>query len=248
MNELLGHHAHLWIGNQDILVAQAIKALQSLWCSHNGCGQCSVCKRVLEKQYHNLLWLTPAKQSYTVDQIDELHEHLTLQRDVDEHFFVVFEAAQALSAASANKLLKTLEEPPAGYHFLLLSESRFALLPTIVSRCLITQFGSEAVDDGSWVLFVDRILSPDFDLHTAFQQMVALRIDETKTRVIIDFLLQRIMARYHDALIAGDTAQAQRMTQLITLVDNAYTRLPMPGSTNSFWRTLFLQITCLKKT
>jgi DNA polymerase-3 subunit delta' len=242
MHELIGHHAHLWIGNQDILVAQALKALQTLWCSHNGCGQCSVCKRILEKQYHNLLWLMPAKQSYTVDQIDELHEHLALQRDVDEHFFVVFEAAQTLSAASANKLLKTLEEPPAGYHFLLLSESRFALLPTIVSRCLITQFGTERVDDGALVLFVDRILAPDFDLQVAFQSITTLALDETKTRSVVDFLLARIIARYHDALNSGDAPQAEHLSALRALVEHAYEQFPMPGSTNIFWRTLLLRM------
>jgi DNA polymerase III subunit delta' len=43
--------------------------------------------------------------------------------------------AEALNAASANALLKTLEEPPAGVVFLLVSARIDRLLPTIVSRC-----------------------------------------------------------------------------------------------------------------
>ena len=43
--------------------------------------------------------------------------------------------AEALNAAAANALLKTLEEPSAGVVFLLVSARIDRLLPTIVSRC-----------------------------------------------------------------------------------------------------------------
>jgi DNA polymerase-3 subunit delta' len=42
---------------------------------------------------------------------------------------------ETMDAPVANALLKTLEEPPADTYFLLASEDRSALLPTIVSRC-----------------------------------------------------------------------------------------------------------------
>lgn len=42
---------------------------------------------------------------------------------------------------SANALLKTLEEPKAGVHFILLSERPDRLLPTIRSRCQSVRFG-----------------------------------------------------------------------------------------------------------
>lgn len=43
--------------------------------------------------------------------------------------------AEAMNAASSNALLKTLEEPPEGVVFLLVSSRMERLLPTIVSRC-----------------------------------------------------------------------------------------------------------------
>ncbi len=43
--------------------------------------------------------------------------------------------AEALNAAAANALLKTLEEPPADTVFLLVTNSLDRLLPTILSRC-----------------------------------------------------------------------------------------------------------------
>ena len=48
---------------------------------------------------------------------------------------VVLYPAEALNAAAANALLKTLEEPPPNTVFLLISNSLDRLLPTILSRC-----------------------------------------------------------------------------------------------------------------
>jgi DNA polymerase-3 subunit delta' len=48
---------------------------------------------------------------------------------------VLLYPAEALNLAAANALLKTLEEPPAGVAFLLVSANVERLLPTIVSRC-----------------------------------------------------------------------------------------------------------------
>ena len=48
---------------------------------------------------------------------------------------VIVDTADEMNANSANAILKSLEEPPAGTLFLLLSRAVGALLPTIRSRC-----------------------------------------------------------------------------------------------------------------
>ncbi|WP_347554323.1 DNA polymerase III subunit delta' [Robbsia sp. KACC 23696] len=48
---------------------------------------------------------------------------------------VLIYPAETLNGAAANAMLKTLEEPPAGVTFLLVSANLARLLPTIVSRC-----------------------------------------------------------------------------------------------------------------
>ena len=50
---------------------------------------------------------------------------------------VVVDTADELGASSANALLKSLEEPPAGTLFVLLTRAVGALLPTIRSRCRV---------------------------------------------------------------------------------------------------------------
>ena len=46
----------------------------------------------------------------------------------------MLDKASSLNQATANKLLKVLEEPPAGYKFILLAENINSLPTTIVSR------------------------------------------------------------------------------------------------------------------
>lgn len=51
------------------------------------------------------------------------------------HRWILIEEAHRLNGASANMLLKTLEEPPPGTHFLLVTHRPESVLQTIRSRC-----------------------------------------------------------------------------------------------------------------
>lgn len=57
------------------------------------------------------------------------------------HRWIVIEDAHRLHGASANLLLKTLEEPPEGTHFILVTHRPEAMLQTIRSRCERIIFG-----------------------------------------------------------------------------------------------------------
>ena len=60
---------------------------------------------------------------------------------------IVVDAADDLEASAANALLKSLEEPPAGTIFLLVSHQPGRLLPTIRSRCRLLRF--DPLDDAA---------------------------------------------------------------------------------------------------
>lgn len=70
-----------------------------------------------------------------IDQIRELGEMLTLSTHRGGMKPVCIWPAEALTAESANALLKMLEEPPQGTIFILVANSLQSLLPTILSRC-----------------------------------------------------------------------------------------------------------------
>lgn len=60
---------------------------------------------------------------------------------------VIIRGAEHLNEASANTLLKTLEEPPADVLWILTAPSEAAVLPTIRSRCCIYTLAAPGADE-----------------------------------------------------------------------------------------------------
>lgn len=75
-----------------------------------------------------------------IKQIRELQRRLTTRPTLGEQRAVIIDPADAMEGPSSNALLKSLEEPPAGTYFLLVSHSPARLLPTIRSRCRTLRF------------------------------------------------------------------------------------------------------------
>ncbi|WP_353207946.1 DNA polymerase III subunit delta' [Sphingorhabdus sp.] len=88
---------------------------------------------------------TEFKRSITVDQIRSLQQSLTTRPGLSDRRAIIIDAADDLERGGANALLKSLEEPPVGTFFFLISHASDRLLPTIRSRCQILRF--EALSD-----------------------------------------------------------------------------------------------------
>jgi DNA polymerase-3 subunit delta' len=98
------------------------------------------------------------KRSITVDQIRSLQGSLTTRPGLAEKRAVIIDAADDLERGGANALLKSLEEPPAGTYFLLVSHASDRLLPTIRSRCQMLRFEALGNVDMATAL---RIAAPE---------------------------------------------------------------------------------------
>lgn len=80
------------------------------------------------------------KRSISIDQIRRLQAALTTRPGLATKRAVIIDAADDLERSGANALLKSLEEPPQGTYFLLVSHASDRLLPTIRSRCQMLRF------------------------------------------------------------------------------------------------------------
>ena len=99
------------------------------------CGQCSNCVRSLEEKNELVFELKPeTKKVISVDQVREIHQQLSLKMVGNKVRFVIVSPADKLSSASANALLKVLEEPPPQTYFFLITHRISRLLPTLRSR------------------------------------------------------------------------------------------------------------------
>jgi len=97
-------------------------------------------------------------RSITIAQVRSLQALFATKPSLSERRVIVIDSIDDLERAGANALLKSLEEPPAGTIFLLVSHAPGRLLPTIRSRCRLLRF--EPLSDGQ-VAEVVRSALPD---------------------------------------------------------------------------------------
>jgi DNA polymerase-3 subunit delta' len=163
------HHAYLFDGPEGVGKERTAFGLaQALVCERrapgtaDACGQCKACGRavprsgesrpihpdvvVLERGLYEPATIgrrTPETQDISVDQVRTLVlAHAAFPPYEGRAKVFIVRRAEELSLSAANALLKTLEEPAARTHFVLLSSAPDTLLPTIRSRTQRIRFGA----------------------------------------------------------------------------------------------------------
>ncbi|MBI2775161.1 hypothetical protein HYX58_04110 [Candidatus Dependentiae bacterium] len=233
------HPAHLVVGNEYDAKEAAMHALKNYWCTKKGCGSCIACIQLKENQHHGVYWAFP-DPNYTLAQIDELLEKTLLSLQENEHFFLILKKTDFLSAACANRMLKILEEPPRGYHFILLAERTDGLLVTIRSRCLVTDLKSiaaTAVTHPIASLFVSlNFKHPDVLLKLLDEHDLHDRQTLELTDQLLAYWLQKKSAAYKESEKNQTTACI-----MVDLLKEALLHPPMPGSSKLFWKNMYLK-------
>lgn len=100
------------------------------------------------------------KRNITVDQVRRMQQRLNTRPTLGSRRAIIVDPADDMEKSASNALLKSLEEPPAGSYFLLVSHRPGRLLPTIRSRCRIVRFPTLSSADIDSVL---RREVPDAD-------------------------------------------------------------------------------------
>ncbi|HID00615.1 MAG TPA: DNA polymerase III subunit delta' [Piscirickettsiaceae bacterium] len=132
-------HAYLLMGEQGMGVDELAQAMaRSLLCPAGGCGQCAACHQFAAGTHADFYQQTvpEGKRDIPVEAIRTLNEWVVeTAHAADGHKVVWLHPVEALNEASANALLKTLEEPPPRTTFILQGAHVGQVLPTIRSRC-----------------------------------------------------------------------------------------------------------------
>lgn len=103
------------------------------------CGECHSCKQALSKNQPDIIRVTHEKpNSISVDDIrTQVNNDIVIKPYAGPKKIYIVNDAEKMTVAAQNALLKTLEEPPEYGVILLLTSNLEAMLPTIVSRCIV---------------------------------------------------------------------------------------------------------------
>ncbi|GAC1624788.1 MAG: hypothetical protein NVS9B10_11120 [Nevskia sp.] len=119
----------------------------ALWCrvrapDGTACGDCPDCRQVLSEAHsgYHFLRVEDDKKDIAIDAVRELGERLQMTSHDGRAKVAIIEPADALNTNGVNALLKTIEEPSAHSHLLLVSERPQALTATLRSRCQRLRF------------------------------------------------------------------------------------------------------------
>jgi DNA polymerase III subunit delta' len=161
------HHAYRFEGPEGVGKERAAFALaQALVCTQAGaraCGACSACRRAVTlssdeprvPQHPDVVLVerglypagilgrtSPESTGIGVEQIRRIViARAAYPAHEAAHLVFIFRAAHELTPNAANALLKTLEEPHRGVHFVLITDQPRRLLDTVRSRTLPIRFG-----------------------------------------------------------------------------------------------------------
>ena len=148
-----------------------------------------------------------ASRQIRIDQVRELQDFLTIGTHRGGVRVVVVRPAEAMNVATANALLKSLEEPAPKTAFLLVSSAPDRLLPTVRSRCQKIAVAPAAAAEAVGWLRARGLQDAEAALAYAANAPLAALEDAEERAVRDSFVAGRLAGGNRDALELADACQ-----------------------------------------
>lgn len=139
---------------------------RALQCEHEGnrpCNECRSCKQAMNGNHPDIIYVEHDKPNViSVDNVrTQINGDIAIKPYSGPHKIYIMDEAEKMNTQAQNALLKTLEEPPEYAVILLLSTSVEAMLPTILSRCVVLDIKPVSEDKIKKYL-MEKIEIPDY--------------------------------------------------------------------------------------
>lgn len=129
-------HAYLVVCPDGILLREYMREFARLFlCERgDGCGKCRACALVEKERYADCDFYPAEGERLKVADIDDLIPKTIVKPLENDLRLFVLCGGENMTAEAQNKILKTLEEPPANAHILIGATADYNLLSTVKSR------------------------------------------------------------------------------------------------------------------
>ncbi|MFM8626592.1 MAG: hypothetical protein ACKOCC_06550 [Actinomycetota bacterium] len=138
-------HAYLLLGPDGCGTDEAARALASVLLCGTDEPHERAASLVLRGAHPDVHEIRREGASILAEQVDNVIQIASTTGVEGTTKVIIIHEAHLLESANAARLLKTIEEPPSGVHFVLVAEQAIDTLVTIASRCVTIQFA--ALDD-----------------------------------------------------------------------------------------------------
>ena len=123
----------------------------TLQCEKGGtepCQECHSCKQALSDNQPDIIYVSHEKpNTISVDDIRaQINNDIAIKPYSSPYKIDIMNEAEKMTPQAQNAILKTLEEPPEYAVIMLLTSNVNALLPTILSRCVVLNMKPVADD------------------------------------------------------------------------------------------------------
>jgi DNA polymerase III subunit delta' len=141
-------HAYLFHGPPGSGKRSVARAFAAALLAEGAQDEAAAAGRVARGTHPDLTWVRPsgASEMLVSDVEGPVVEAATRTPFESRRRVFVIEGAGAMNDQTANRMLKTLEEPLAHVHLILLADDVRAVLPTISSRCQLVRFDAPSAE------------------------------------------------------------------------------------------------------
>lgn len=128
-------HAYLLVCDDESMLGSYLSVFAAaLTCKEDEpCGTCRDCKLILSGSHTDVM-VYPKGKKIVVSDVDDLVEKSFFKPLESDKKIFILNGVCSMTVQAQNKLLKTLEEPPANTYILMGATSTYPLLPTLLSR------------------------------------------------------------------------------------------------------------------
>lgn len=235
--------SYLFLGQEENVQDIVKKFVKKSLCPSDGCNLCIDCKKIDKKVHHLAIWLEPESQ-YNLEDLESIFKTVVFALDVNQHFFFVINKAQYLNQFCANSLLKLMEEPPKGYHFILTAQMQDRILPTILSRCIVYNYNSTSSQNSVLLKHFTDLKNPNFAEFLKILQ--ASKIPEQEIINLIDQIYFFWSDKLRDCVVNGHSENINFAEKALNILDDSRSENIMPGSGKIFLRNLYIKFLLLK--